>query len=668
MTEIRASTEQIVERVHPADIGYLTCSEVQRLTRSLGSFSRELTFIDQDLTRAALHDKKIVYMLDFSELYAQLWPESSKSQNKAVAHYLLTKSPFDFALPPGTLVELIHKLSGQASEQNRTQGRLLDLMSKPFVRAFLKAYTTPVATSLEPSPTLFGEPVFEILGALRELRNADERLERLARLYETGRLKLLSDYIDPSEIVPEPEVFHESYLKLTSRRSAREDIINYVDAHNYALTYSLNKATYGNSKLFFLLVTSSAIPFSVFDAIEWKEDPFYLESAKALTHTSLVRHPVQLLCQSYLKGIGEDSHQQLRRALADLAAIQQALTNIPVYQRYIRKDNVVGSTPVRLPRNARYVKRFARYQTFYQNVYRPLNELLSTDAAQEGNRRQLGRIEQESVAGLYLFDERAALSPAVQQIPDFRSLIALFDRFLNLTRVEISRARQSLKHFQQESVGNLYSEKLGFGLDRLDVERKDNRNFGCVEATVRLIEPGNPATNIFLSADRYPGYVSYWWRTNIVFTEFIKYARFFAQNTRLWLDTVPQAEPHGQKEYEGIYFFLDDEIKHFNIAHGDHSLTDSIVRLCEPHWRIRFVRLALPYADLCYDFEPVESFPQRAGLVTHLGASRQIADFIQNTHSQYVNREAIRKAVDEIWEHSPSADPAAASIRSMRGV
>lgn len=285
----------------------------------------------------------------------------------------------------------------------------------------------------------------------------------------------------------------------------------------------------------------------------------------------------------------------------------------------------------------------------YQKLYRPLAEVLASDVALEQNRRLIRKIGTGDVAGVYPYDEAQQGAPASGRegwsvlTADYREAIALYDRVVNLATVRKKQDVGELRQYPKEIVGDIDNRGEIHPIEDLSLTWNHNQELDCWEVTAVL--RGTPDVP-YLWVDRYQSFTSFYWQTTVDFAEFLKIARHYVKAVAAWIDTSGEQSDAGRsKLYTGIHFFLDKEVKRLPLEHLDDLSADLILAQCEPQWKLRYVRIGLPYGDLCYDFEPIGSLPQRAGLMTHLKCYSAIADFIQWTHSKYARRGVWRRVV-----------------------
>jgi hypothetical protein len=640
----------------------VTCASLDQLTRAAGGMRRDLWFLGQDLTRMTDYGKSIVYLLDFSELYSYLWPHFSRSQYKVIIRYLLTESPFQFVLPPGALAELLRKLQEQAREKGLLYHELSNFLENPLVLEFIRLYTANPDDPPVMTRGVINQVNDKLTEAMKAFTSEDEALGRLAALFESKRIRPLSSVEGSKIVTHDQEVYRECLLRLESLRPGQEDIVNRVDAHNYAIAYALNEKLYSSADTFFLLVTSSPGTYSVFQEREWMTDPAHAAHPDTILRTSLVRHPVHLLYRSYLEPYGRNKRKVLRRAEKDLERLQGAWSNIAEYRAY-RSTKAGAGRIVRLPRSKRYEKFLLRFRGFYYEMGRPVAGLLAADWAQESNRRQLRRVDSSGVGGGYSPVEGPDDKKGVPQAPEarggvatYRSALATFDRVLQANSAQIGRIKKELDGFDRKTVGDFFSGATRIrDAERLRLRWRKNDEFGCTDVTVWQQQLLHNTEMAYLCADVYPDFVSFWWRTNADFNEFIKASRYYIREVcRRAGGLRPIDLSFGKgKEYNGVYFYAEDEVVHADADAIENLSSESLLQLCRPDLQLKFIRLGLPYADLCYDFEAIGEFPQRAGIVTHaLAYPEPIADFVLWTQAGFALELEVRRRVSEICSGS----------------
>ena len=639
----------------------VTCSDLYELSRAVGRLRRELIFIGGDLDRRSKAGVKYVYLLDFSELHAYLWPHTSKSQHKTVVTHLLSHTDLDFALPPAAVGELILSLNQLAAAHKRTRDTVGRILSRPFVQAFLMSSRVSLEEDRAGFEVPQSETVKEVLAALDHVQESDRGLSRLGDLYARKRLRHLSDFVNPADATPDPAVLQDALFRLTSNRPTRDYAVNYADAHNYALAYALTNKYYTSHKTAFFLVTSSPIPYAVFEAIKWKEDPLFAALPGNLTRTSLVRHPLHLqyLARLGAAGSGSPTDAALRKTLLqaqkDLRTLHTTWSNVALYRRYVKDADVPGWTKVRLPRSRGFLHAAARFAAFYVDVFRPIQELVSADSAREGNRRRLLGVGRAQVGGVQyadLVDESATPSTDDDRVTlgllSSRAVLGLFDRLIQSTETELRKATRALRQFPKRTTAELDKTGLVFPHARLHTAERWNANRGCVELSVEVRE--NQQADRLILADRYADYTSLWWETAVEFPAFVQATYLFHRSVTRSCQQAGGLRDLRPKAFDGIYFrLLGGNTEHFKLAEAPDFRPDSLLALCKATDKVQGVRIAFPYADLSYDFGPLDSDVQTVGIVTHLQCVDQVAEFILATHTKWVRWSAVHQAMRKVF-------------------
>jgi hypothetical protein len=624
--EVTSLEGALTKYVHPAELETITCTELDLLQRSLGKLRRELTFVGQDLARIKIHGKRPIYLLDYSELHSYVWPEQSKTQNRTLIRTLFDESQLEFALPPGALMELLYKLSEQLHIKEKVQTRIERKLANPFTQAFLRA-------KIE-LPKLNAE--FD--RALSSARVLDSRLSRLSDLFESKRLRFLTDVIEPSEIGFDKNLLLDIYSRFNSYRPGKDEIVNWIDAHNYATAYYLNDSLYRSKNLFFLTVTSSPLIYSTFESIKWDNDPDYSATPHYVLKTSLVRHPVHLLYLTYLLK-SEKSSETIDQGCDDIDWIHKKWVSVPAFRNYLKtKDS--PRARLKLPKSRMYLRKITRFWSLYTDVFRPLGQLLAGEMAQEENRRRLRGIESTAIGEAYLFDEaeigrKPSGSPELNA--SYRSTISLFDRILNITQKEITRGLTEVRKYTPSIFGEVDVKRIFHEPKLLRISMDESSNPICLKI---YFDEKPQSTYVF--GEKYSDYTSLWWKTNVNFGEFMKAVRYYMRKSADLTDT---AKPLKSKEFSGIYFYTAHGAKHFELGHEiDNISTDSLLQLC-PFSDVRTICLALPFCDFYYDLEGIEGELPEIALVSHCLHPDITSDFVQWTNWKYAHRSQIRSAL-----------------------
>ncbi len=629
----------------------LSPSDLANLSKAVGRVSRFLTFAAQDLARARDRHANPVYLLDFSELYSYLWPEASKSPYREVIKYLLFKSKLKFVLPLAAMMELFNKLRLELSSQTTRQDELQELMSNPFYSTLIQFYQTQSGAD---EPTAFSSEVVEnLVKLLRELRGEDERNDLLASLYDSERVRLILQVFDPKDLRPNITILEEAYSRLSANRPFRDDIVNYVDAHNYATAFTLTEKLYPNTRQICYLVTSSPVPYKTFDTIKWEEDPDFGIAPDFIFRTSLVRHPIQLLLQSYFEQSTENPEEELREVRSDLNVLHNEWSKIKD-----EKSFSVFGHGLKLENTERqiYLSALDRYIAFYRKVLRPVAELVSADQAREANRRTRLGVDAVVPSGVIVStvaEERQAdvLSADIPNAAEisYRDLIVLFDKVITQTHHEVDRLSKTLRKTPRELLADLDISGAIVAPDKVSIDVVKDKDTNSIEFTA-FVSSHSTQPIILLCADRYEDYTSFWWRTGVTFPEFIRAARYFVKSAKSQLRaTKIVVDSSKQRQFLGYYIYTDQGTYHYALEQLPEELNaGDLLELAGREKKIRFVRLGLVVGDLCYDFEPFGMIPQRAGIVTHLPLSDPIANFVEATVSTYAQRSTIKEAITRI--------------------
>jgi hypothetical protein len=625
-----------------AATGRLTCGSLELLARGLGAVQQELSLVLQDLVRKQKFGRKIRYLLDFSDLYSFLWPEAVTAPVRALSNQLLAGSTLRFHLPPGTILELLQRLRSQQRSVGINKKAMRALLSNPFVKAFLD--------HVERRPPATGEAVqyntsdvTQIFGLLRDFRREHQALERLAWLYDNGRVAPVSDIIGVDGVAPDAQVYHSVISELESIRARQDSNANTVDAHNYALAYGLTDHLYRSRNELFFLVTSSPIPFHVFSSITWRNDQHHMLDPALLGHQSLVRHPAQLLYWEFLGRAKQLKVPRLKATLASLATLQTSLISVPELQKYLSGEITDRKTPVTLPTSKRARAALNDFVDFYRQVFRPVAETLAGTAALQENQVLLDanvRTEREDPEGSGGPSGPEVISPPRTE----RLLLSTLDALVALSEKELGRARRQVRVFDRATVADL--ERSG-GIIQPDDFIVDRRDADDVEdITVKIVTAVDVAPLVYFNVDRFSDYFSAWWRCNLPFPAFLVAMHRFTSDAHAW------ASSNGHP--------LSDERRRATLgvfamnAAGSHSIAvpdfsgDTIIDAVRTVPGLHFIRIGHWYGDVCYDFVSVGAFPQRAGIVTHLSMPEAIARFVHSTNARRAQFSAVAEVVRDV--------------------
>jgi hypothetical protein len=238
-----------------------------------------------------------------------------------------------------------------------------------------------------------------------------------------------------------------------------------------------------------------------------------------------------------------------------------------------------------------------------------------------------------------------SVSNDLEAYTDYRELMALYDRVINLTAAQTSSQVSANKDFPEQSVGDFRAWRES-GYESLHIKANENTLYDCVE--VDAVRNYSGEDLVYFSADVYSSFASFFWETSITLPEFIKLVRRFVGSATRWkvvngfvLSETPR------KLFNGLYIYLADGVKHIPL-HRDTDLSQEfLASKLDPHWKVRFIRVGLLFADLCYDFQAVDGLPQRAGILSHMPCRDAIADFIHWSNSRYAPRLFVVGAVGD---------------------
>ncbi|MGX6998138.1 hypothetical protein [Caballeronia sp. KNU42] len=522
------------------------------------------------------------------------------------------------------------------------------LTDQPFVRAFLHAgkfQDDPVQFADAPAT---GEVAAAIQEAVTAASKEDAALQRLSELFETGRVRPLSTLISTDSLTPDYEVLSQAHSQLSSLRPLRGDDVNYIDAHNYAMTCALNNRFYDSDQpYFFLLITSSRVPLRVFERITWDADPLFETGDQFLVRTSLARRPELAIYYARLMRYGERATRITEEAESELKHLHARINNVEKSSRPIPHRHE-GRSNFHLPLNQDVLRSIIRFDALYTNVYRPVIELITSDTSRELNRRSLRKIE---LGGL----EQEALSSTGQAInlnyagdlsvsPTYRTTLETFDKIIAKTKYIASKLNKDFKQFSRKAVADLDPEGLILSQDHLDVSKKVADDI--TEITVRFKTEGSGSGPLLFCADAFKDHASVWWPTNVDMRDFLKASRLFIESAVEWMKIHHSLEVL-EKEYHGVYFVLSDRVIHKAVDNlpFDLPLEELVPGLLESEWDLRAIRIALDVGDFYYDLDSTNTVPQCIRLTTHLRCASAISTFIQNTHVKHAQRRALTNAI-----------------------
>jgi hypothetical protein len=456
----------------------------------------------------------------------------------------------------------------------------------------------------------------ELKSGFNNLEHLTETLNRLQFLNRSKNILPLDHFLESGDSIgPDLDVFIRCESSLGLYRPGTKDTNNFVDAHNYALAWSLSEKNVNKRDTLYYLVTSSPIPFYVFRNMKW--DP-QLSTKPKIADMSLVRHPIQVLYLSQILSSGKEGRKELGQTISSLRAVLQEFDKIAVYRRFLA-DKVAPTTLVTLPSNKRYLTSFMKFRSGYAKLFSNVREAIESDIIAEQNVRRERRVSEWAVGGRV-----AANLDDASSFVSTRIVFRLFDDLTRITLDTIGRYEKSLEALPKELVMDVDTEGLLEPGHKLNLTLSKNEAFGNIELNVTH----SKTQQSYLAGDIYSDYLALWWRTGVPFTEFLESVRRFIAH----LPNRRPKTPHRNKLFNGIYFYCVGEAEPIvtPLDRVPELTSDDLMEFVEGRM-VRMIRVATDYGDLCYDFESLRSVSQRAGIITHLALSRSIAWLIHST-------------------------------------
>jgi hypothetical protein len=614
----------------------ITCESLDGLILEGTRLLHTLHVIWHDLS--LLKDgKRLVYALDFSELFSFLWPDKSRTYTRRVAKALLDCTEVQFTMPPGALVEFIYNLQRLSVENEHVHEAIKRLVSRPIVGELMSAfYGSPTARA-----GILGESIPRILDEVGKYSQFLETLQGLKHLRKMPNLVPIDAVIRGlglKEATIDREIYAKCFYSLRTRRPDVGWEVNHVDAHNYALAWDLSTKHFNKSDVAMLLVTSSPHPYEVFKTLIWDTFP---ETIAAPLHPrlSLVRHPITVLYTSRFLRQGGSPTNEIRRMVNSLNAVLQEWRSLPSYKLYLR-DRTDSTLMARLPSSEKYLGSFARLRKRYLNTLLPVIDAVRADVIAEENLRKVSNIDATAIG------TRETMDGIGGEAVSKRSALELFEEVAEAALVAINAGRKTLKGLPRSLVAEVDCEGvLQKGTLRLRSRR--NGEFHCREVVVR----SQLLNETFFAGDLYDDYYALWWPTGASLMEYLREARSLVNG----LASEERARMMGtegrKKKYAGIYLYYGSSAEFSHIRwHAVDGVVLDAIRDASKGRRLTMLRLASEFADVFYDLEPSFSLAQRAGLVSHVAAPDPVAWFMQRTHLRRVRLPHIRTKVDVCFE------------------
>jgi hypothetical protein len=615
----------------------ITCEGLHYLTTAGVQLLRNLEIVKHDLALMAA-GKRLLFALDFSELFSFLWPEQSTRGGKQVVHALFSSDRLEFTLPPGAQIELIRHIRRLASENMAAQQKLEELTSRPFVAALMKAFEeSQPDTELQ----VVSAAISAIHAGLPELGRLAKLLRRLVFLSEMKTLIPLYTLLnaDDWELQPDSGVLHECVTSLNLLRPGERQINNFVDAHNYSLLWTLSNAHVNTRDTIYLLVTSSAVPYKVFRRIKWGHFPETLGDP-SLPELSLVRHPTQVLYLDCAMRQGPQATSQVQSLIQSLARLLTTWRSLPEYEAYL-SGKEKATTSVQLPKGKRYLNNYLRFRDGYQRLYSSVREAIETDLSNEENiRRLLG------VSTWSMMDPVPGAPEGESQLVSTRIIFTLFDKMNTVMLRSLGRFEKGLVRIPSDLIADVDVEGVVYPKQRLTVEVAEQPEFKCREIAVVLLSDKQP----YFSGDLYSDYYSLWWPTALTFQEFLTEARWFIAAARASKLVGSYMTTDKDKEFDGIYLYLQDQANpmHLTLASYPDLNPDDILSAAEKKMII-MVRIAMEIGDLFYEFLPMSGQSRRSGIISHVVAEEAIALLIYSTNLRRAGFPEVSRVIHEVF-------------------
>ena len=281
--------------------------QMAKLLETLGKIIRELKSIQQDYVRAKVFGYRFRYLLDFDQLFPQLWPEIARGSRAAFAstrELLWSSSGPQFSLPPGAMAELAFHLSKDRAQFKEHRGAVTSLIANPFYRTLVEQGTLQEGTTAFHFSQQMREHV-------RSLRSTDARLGQLDEMFASRKLTLVEDQVSPNLLLFSKLV---EEIERQSKGTTRGHLQNRADSYNYALADSLSTRKAQDSREIYVLVTSSPVLLGVLSKPEykWHRDPLRTTGLVFSNPHSLVRTPSEVMFLTRLLGSSYiDQHKLL---------------------------------------------------------------------------------------------------------------------------------------------------------------------------------------------------------------------------------------------------------------------------------------------------------------------------------------------------------------------
>jgi hypothetical protein len=615
----------------------ITCEALDLLVTGGRQLLRSLLIVWHDLAQIR-NGMRLVYALDFSEIYSYLWPEKSRTFSNQVIREILHTKNIEFTLTPGTTAEFLRNLKQLAATSEAARRRFEDFISKPIVAGFLRCFE---AYDSKRGYSEVLAPLTSIQSGIMDFAHLSSVLSRLSFLNEMDNLLPFNSFISESEleIEPDPKIFAQSEMSLRLRRRAERDINNFIDAHNYALVWALSNAHVNKKNTIYLLATSSPIPYLVFRNLKWEHFPTTksYRGLPGLSDLSLVRHPVQILYLSQIRNLEDPGKKELFSAIIELNNLLNTWENIPIFKDY-RKGKAHPTAFINLPETKRYLATFLKFRSRYDRLFSRARTSIEADLIAEENVRQSRGVGPWALGSYISTEVRTASQTTLTRL-----VFDLYDSLSRLTLGTIKKFGSGLRGIPESLIAEVDTQCIISSRKQLTLSSTRNTEFSCEEVVVILKNSSEP----YFSGDIYRDYFALWWSTRLSFPEFLNEVRVYLTNVRATLgDIIPLL--NSGKEFNGIYLYLDDEsapitapLDMFPDLNPDELLGMAKMK------RILMIRIATEIGDLCYDFTSTRGLPQRTGIISHLVSIESLSSLIYNSNQKKVALIEVRRIVRE---------------------
>lgn len=567
--------------------------------------------------------KKIVFALDFSEIFTFLWPDKSEPVNRSINSMLFNLDNITFTMPPGCMIELIRHLESEQGHNETQANRVRHLVKQPFVHAFLKALENN-GGKLNISEIALG--LTEISSFLAETATYNSNLIfRLDRLNTMKNMIPFNNLFDAneSEIEPDKAVFRRTLQSLELYRPGKPEN-NIVDANNYSLIWALSKKHVSQKNTIYYLVTSSPLSAKVFRRFKWTAFPVTSKNPYA-PRASLTRHPIHLL---YLASIMQGDTNSTKR----LNVIRRSLKNLlsswagtKEFQDY-KRGKSAPTDPVNLPSTKEYTKNFLHFQSSYEHEFAPVRDAIRADIISEENYRMIRHVSPWAVGAQVSGN---TIEPS--QLISSRILLKQFDALTDLTFRTINKQQRVLGGISRTLISEVDTEGIVLGQKSLVIEKRRNNEFDSSEVDVR----SKNARWSYLTADVYKDYFSIVWKTKYSFEEFLGAYKIFNADTKQSGLSDSKSKGIKEKEFKGIYLYALNSDLPVVLNWEDHAELE-IRKLFEQTnlQKIKMVRFATEIGDTFYDFQDPEEQVQKIAFMSHTLAPQALAFLVHSSNTK----------------------------------